>query len=408
MTKQNRNPRGRARGRERGVALPFVLFALVALGVVSVGALMVGANDIQATRNYRGAQQIHFVAESGLTHALQDINAVGVINYKNEVVDNWQNFLGTAPRSFPGLTGYSYQVTPIQNPANPAEQGWVRAAAFGPGGVTNTVVARVQQSNIPGTAPGAIYLANDNATNSTFQGNNFHVNGYDTNLDGSDGSGDDMPGIATRNQSNTTEAINSLTGAQLDNIQGLGFQDDGTGNVVPSVQTAPTGASVNQLDALVNSLLALGAVDFGGSTITGNETFGTELAPQITHFTAADLDIRANGSASGYGIMIVDGDLEINGDLDFVGLVIVRGETRIGQNTGEDGTIITGNANVWGSLWTSNLDLTVGGSAIVQYSTQALAFANQVGLGNTFPAPVNVMALINCQQVAPGVDGCPA
>lgn len=398
-----------ARRGERGVALPFTLFAIVALLVGSAGALLIGAGDIQATRNYRGAQQVHFVAESGLTHALQNINAVGVIDYENEVVDNWQNFMGTATVNFPGMAGYSYTVIPVANPANPSQRGWIRSIANGPEGVTNTVVARVEQSNIPGTAPGAIYLANDDPTDSTFMGNNFRISGNDTNLDGTPGAGDDMPGIAARNDDNTAEAIASLGGAQLDNVQGLGYQAGPP--IVPSIQTAPTGASVNQLDALVESLLSLGPPTVqavANNRITGNEIFGTAATPQITHFTASELDIRANGSAEGYGIMIVDGDLTINGDLDFVGLVIVRGQTRIGQNTGEDGTIVSGSANVWGSLWTSNLDLTVGGSAIVQYSTQALRFADQIGVGSLFPAPVNVEALIDCQQVAAGVDGCPA
>lgn len=396
--------RGRARSRERGVALPFALFAIVGLLIASTGALLIGASEIQATRNYRGAQQVHFVAESGLTHALQRVNAVGIVNFENELVDNWDNWLGSAARPFPGLAGYAYTVTPIANPANPAEQGWLRSVATGPEGVQNVAVARVQQSNIPGTAPGAIYLANDNATNATFTGNAFEINGNDFNYNGTPGPGQTMPGLAARNEANTNEAINSLNNQQKDNVLGMGFQPPPA--TVPSVMTAPTGASVAQINALIDSLLAIGpptVVDVGGSKITGSATFGTTAAPQITHFTANNVEIKANGNASGAGIMIVEGDLKINGGLDFAGLVLVRGATTIG-----DETTVTGNATVYGSIWTNNLNLNLGGSAIVRYSTQALALADQVGAGGLFPAPLNVLALINCQQVAPGTDGCPA
>ena len=51
----------------------------------------------------------------------------------------------------------------------------------------------------------------------------------------------------------------------------------------------------------------------------------------------------------------------------------MRGKTSV-----EADTTVTGNATVYGSLWTSDLNLNVGGSAIVYYSTQALALADQV------------------------------
>lgn len=392
---------------ERGMALPFTLFALVALLMVSTGALLIGMGDSQATRNYRGAQQVHFVAESGLTHALQKVNAIGIVNFQNEVVNNWNNFLGSAPRSFPGLAGYSYSVTPVVNPANPSNLGWLVASASGPAGVANTVVARVQQSNIPAASPGAVYLANDNPTSTTFRGNNFVLNGNDTNFDGTTGTGPAVPGIATRNETNTEEAISELGGSQLDNVQGLGYQVGPP--EVPSVMTAATGPSVNQINTIVDSLLALpGVVTSSTTSIQGNATLGTvdPPAPQISYFSGDSLTIRAGGTVSGAGILIVDGNLSVLGTLDFAGLVIVRGETQIGQTI--DGTLVSGTASVYGSLWTNNINMVVAGSALVQYSTQGLSLADQAGGGGLLPAPLNVLALINCQQVPPGTDGCPA
>jgi hypothetical protein len=406
---KNVTKRNRSNGRdERGVVLAAVIFSLAALLIGSAGALLIGSGDIQATRNYRGASQATFVAESALTHALQDVNAVGVISYENEVVDGWSNFLGSAPRDF-GVGGWQYAVQPVADPANPTQQGWFVASAAGPEGVRATAVASVARSNIPGTAPGAIYLANDNPTDATFQGNNFLVDGNDHNLDGTPGTEPAVPGIATRNDTNTQQTIGALGGAQLDNVEGLGFQAGPP--PVPAIQTAPSGASVGQLNALIDSLLAQPHNAFNTTQInnSNNATFagcalGCPSDPKISYFTANELKIRGNGNIEGYGVMIIDGDLTIQGTLDFYGLILVRGETAINEDS-ELG--ITGNATVYGSLWTANLNLVVGGSALVNYSSQALAFADQVIPNGGFPTPLNVVALVDCSQVPGGLHGCP-
>jgi hypothetical protein len=60
-----------------------------------------------------------------------------------------------------------------------------------------------------------------------------------------------------------------------------------------------------------------------------------------------------------------------------------------------------------GSLWTNDVKLTVGGSAIVQYSTQGLVLANLAGGGQALPAPLEVTSLADCAQLAPHAGGCP-
>jgi hypothetical protein len=403
---------------ERGIALALALFAMAAMMVGATSALFVGADDIRASRNYRGAAQAHFAAESGLTHALQTINSVGVIDFKNEIVDEWgNNWFGATAQNFP-IAGYSYTLTPVEDATNPSQLGWIRSTAVGAENVRNVVVARVQQANIPGTAPGAIYLANNSPTNSSFQGNAFTVNGNDYNTDGTlKAGGVSMPGIATRTQANTNETIGSLSGGQLDNVQGLGFQAGPP--VVTSVQTAPTGANVAQLNALVDSLIAQPGVNTYSTSKINNSNkasfqspacgigccTGGANNPKISHFTAADLEAKFNGNITGCGVMIVDGNIDIQGTIDFLGLIIVRGATTISTDS-ETG--ITGNATVYGSLWTSNLNLDVGGSSIVRYSTQALAFANSVMPTGAFPAPLNVLGLVNCTQVPAGTAGCPS
>jgi hypothetical protein len=410
----------KARHGERGIAMALALFAMAAMMVGATSALFVGADDIEGSRNYRGAAQAHFAAESGLTHALQTINAVGVVNFQNEIVDHWDdNWFGSTPQAF-ALAGYQYTLTPVADGINPSQLGWIRSTAAGPENVHNVVVARVQQSNIPATAPGAIYLANTDPTDTTFKGNtNFVIDGKDYNVDGTlKVGGEPVPGIGTRTEENTQEALTelALNNNNLDNVQGLGYQAGPP--EVPSIKTVPTGPNADQLNALVDSLLLEpGVVDYSVDSINNSnkETFeapncgigccsGGLTIPKISHFTAADLQVKANGNVQGCGIMIIEGNLDIQGHIDFAGLILVRGGTQISENTELD---IQGNPIIYGSLWTSNLDFTFGGSAIVKYSSQAMAFANSVITLGAVPAPLNVVALVNCAQVPAGTAGCP-
>jgi hypothetical protein len=48
-----------------------------------------------------------------------------------------------------------------------------------------------------------------------------------------------------------------------------------------------------------------------------------------------------------------------------------------------------------------------GGSSIVNYSTNALALANQVAGGQALPTTVAVIALADCGAVPSGSAGCP-
>jgi hypothetical protein len=402
MTMRTLRRAGSRRTRaERGIALVMTLFAIATLLMTAAGALLAGSSGIRATRNYRGATQVHFGAEAGISESLQTINGAGVVNFQNDVVGLWSAIYGSAPRAFAPLGGFSYSVTPVASVADPGNAGRLIATAQGPEGAENVVVASVVRSNLPGTAPGAIYLAADAATNADFQGNAFAIDGTDHNYTGGAGPGPAVPGISTRNDANTQETIDSLSGTQDDNVQGLGYLPGPP--IVPSVRTSPAAPSALQLNQIIDDLIARpGVVVNNNNQINGNNTFGTTAAPQITYFNnPSSVTIKANGNSSGAGIMIVEGDLVIQGSLEFKGLILVRGRTEVGDTT------VTGNATVYGSLWTTDLNLRVGGSAIVYYSTQALALANSVGGGGALPAPLRVTALIDCAQVPAGSAGCP-
>jgi hypothetical protein len=378
---------------------------MTTLALVAASALLVGSANIEATRNYRSALQVHFVAESAIADALQTLNGPGVVNFRNDVVTNWTNVWGSGARSFAPLPGFTYTVTPVANASNPENAGRLIATATGARGERNAVVAQVQRSNVPLTTPGAVYLATDQQTNATFNGNAFMVDGNDHDYNGGPGPAPPVPAIATRNDANTQETLGSLNQQQADNLLGLGFSPGPP--MVPSVGTYPAAPSIAQMNQFVDDLLARsGVVTYNSDRINGTATFGTTSAPQITHFTASGgVTIKGNGNASGTGVMIVEGDLTIQGTLNFKGLIIVRGRTNVVKDPSL--TDVTGNATVYGSLWTQDLNLVVGGSAIIDYSSNALQLANQVAGGGALPAALLVTWLADCSQLPAGANGCP-
>ena len=387
---------------QQGLAMAVALFTLATLMLAATSGMLVTSSTVRATRNYRGSSQVRFAAESGISQALQIINGPGLVSFQANVVTPWAGTYGTAFRGFAPFAGFEYYVTPIATVGNEANAGRLVAVARGVDGVQNTVVAQVIRSNIPSTAPGAIYLAADATTNSTFNGNAFAVDGNDHNYTGGAGPGAPVPGISTRNDTNTQETAGSLNSLQKDNVLGLGFSAGPP--LVPSVSTSPAAPTVDQVNGIAAQiLLRPGVVSLNDNNINGNATFGTPEAPQITYFTSG-VTIKGNGNASGAGILIVEGDLTIQGSFGFKGLVIVRGKTRVNADYE---TEVTGNATVYGALWTNDVNLNVGGSAIVYYSTQALALANTVGGGGALPSPLTVVSLADCSQLPAGAGGCP-
>jgi hypothetical protein len=383
----------------------FVIFALGAMLLAVAAAMLVGIGDVQAARNYRGAGQVHFVAESGILEALQLINGPGVVNFQNDVVGPWGNLWTPNWHPFTPLTGFNYSVAAVASPANPANIGQLIATATGVEGVRNVVVATLVRSNLPTTAPGAIYLATDNPTQATFNGNAFTVDGNDHNMDGTAGPAAPVPGISTRNATNTASTMEGLNGGQDNNVQGYGYQAGPP--PIPSVITDPAAPSVTELNQMITDLLALPTVQtYNTTSINGGQQYGTTAAPQISHFTDPNgATLQANGNASGAGIMIVEGDLNILGNFSFDGLILVRGRTNVSDPSH---TGAMGNATLYGSLWTEDFNLVVGGHATIDYSSQALNLANAAGGGGgTLPAPMQVTALADCSQVPSGAGGCP-
>lgn len=415
-----RSSRPNRRARERGIALVFAVFTIAALLVAITGALVTSSANSKSAVNYRQASQAHFVAESAVSHALQTMNAIGVVNYNNEIVANWPTMFGTGNKTFSALPGpqavawgdnstYVYRVANTAG-ANPAAQGTLVATAEhrqadGTVIATNTVVATLQRANNPSTAPGAIYLASDNSTNADFNGNSFTIDGNDHTLAGDVGTGLSIPGISTRNAGNTSETVGSLNGGQQDNIQGYGYQAGPP--VVPSVTTSPWAPTVAQINQMIRDMspapeqCTCSQVNNSCTTCSFGDPYASPSPScKAVQFGTIDspmnVEVKNNGNIDGCGVMIINGNFDIQGDVTFRGLIIVKGTLTV-----------TGSSLVYGSVWTEGVQLQVGGNGQVYYSSEAMALANSVYPTGIIPAPMQLMTMADCADLGSGVGGCP-
>ncbi len=378
--------------RQRGSALVATLLLLLLLLTLGIATLLYATYDLRATTHYHTGNQALYAAEAGLLRALNIVNEPGIVDFEKDIVEKWASRFSPNPQAIPGYPAYRYRVDVSADPVRPATRGKITAIGFAPASARRIVRALVERDpTSPGRGRGAIYLASD-IISSQFSGNAFAIDGNDHDRFGSLVPGGTVePGIATRNDGATNAVKVSLNDQQKDNVRGEDFSEN---PLNPSVVTSG-GPSVSDLNQLIADLLSRpGVVTDDSSTISGNKTFGTVDQPQITHLTASSVKIHANGHASGAGILIVDGSFTINGTFDFIGWIIVRGATVINDGLG-DGTEtnLLGNATILGSLWTGDLKIKVGGSAIAYYCTWCMRLADSTSTttGNV-PKPVRVLS----------------
>jgi len=414
MSLIHNHPGARRRRRtESGATLAIALFTMSALLVSATGGLLVATSDVLATRNYRGTQQVRFVAESGLAQALQTVNQVGVANFETDVVNQWTARYGTAERNFAPLPGFTYTVSARRDATDPVNRGLFIATAKGPENTVSVAAASLVRSVAPFQTPGALHLARNGNTNSSFSGDGFVIDGNDRRLNGTPGTSAPIPGMSTLRDANTQEAINSLAAIQRDNVKGEGYL--GGPPALPSVKTMPYAPNAAQVNALVNNWLNMPHNTVALPDILNllnPPVYGTEANPQITHMTFLG-GIRVLSKLTGAGILIVDSDLTIIGTFQWKGLVVVRGQFNVISDTVTllNGllpitTSSSGNVLVQGSVWTNDVNVGVGGAAQIYYSSEDLALARNAGPAGTINQPLAVTALADCGQVSAGVGGC--
>jgi len=366
---------------EHGSSMVIVLLVLIPILAFGVAGLSTARFGLTLSNNYQTGAQAEQAAESGLVHAVRAINNTGgVTSFLTDVANttSWSALIGTSALQMPGYSNITYSVNYVTNPAATASDMWITSSGQVSWQAQRTVNERL--GLLPPSSCGAIDLPSTGIS-ANFNGSTFSVDGNDYAIGATTPTSASAPtlGISTRTQNDANTVVSALNNQQQSNV---------TGTAVPN-QVASVGPCSGPSDnRLRNSIVPMilnqpGFVSLSDANINGNVTLGTLSSPQISYSSGST---TISGNASGAGILVVDGDLTIEGDLNFSGLIMVLGTTHV--------TGVTGNATIYGALWTAGLSLTGGGSAAVRYSSPSLAMANSIPgvTQNLLPQKVTVLA----------------
>jgi len=381
-----------AHNQESGSALIGVFLLLVVLATLGASSLFLSRLDLTSTNHFSTGRQAFFAAESGVLHALSAINSRGVQNFQTDILPtaDWTTLYGSATKTIPSDTQSKYTVTVAADPADPVNRGIINATGLAPLQARRVLRVRLRKGEI--ADQGALYMAADNVDSEFGARDQFEIDGNNHKLDiapdGSidfpvDSSGPVRPGIATRNDAVSNDVKASLSTPQKKKITGQGFTLD---PLNPSVVTTG-GPTVPDLERIVQNILASNPVTTVGNSVLAAGQYGTIEHPQVTHLT--NKKVRLDGNMTGVGVLIADGEFTINGSANFIGWMIIRGATIL-QSKGVEDTLVDGNATIVGSLWTGDLIVQVGGSAIIDFCLECMNLANGTGNPNNVPRSMQV------------------
>ncbi len=205
---------------------------------------------------------------------------------------------------------------------------------------------------------GSLYISADTLA-VKLQGN-LEIDGNDRNIDGSPGPETAVPGIAVDDPADSSYVVNELIPKISNDIEGLGGE--------PSVHTV---VDNTDWDEVTQNLIFAQDTSLGTGNYSAGTVLGTFANPIITYVYG---DVHFSSTATGSGIMIIDGNVTMSGQFTFYGMIIVYGNSSIE-------TTFVGNGGIYGTIIMvgSKVDFKSTGTTGIYYSSQAISNA-QVNL----------------------------
>ncbi len=220
------------------------------------------------------------------------------------------------------------------------------------------IVTAVREPAVLPSVHGALYISTD-TLNVKLQGN-LEIDGNDRNIDDSPGPEPAVPGIAVDDPADSSYVINELKPKISKSIEGLGGD--------PSVNTV---VDNTDWDKITQNLIFSQDTSLGSGTYAAGTVLGTFANPIITYVEG---DVNFSSTATGSGIMIINGNVTMSGQFTYYGMLIVYGKSSIE-------TTFVGNGGIYGStvIVGSYVDFKSTGTTGIYYSSQAISNA-QVNL----------------------------
>ena len=365
--------------RQEGNAAILALVSLTLLAGLSMAQFSFTRKNVQQSDYFLSRAALRRSAESGMAtgfhHLTYDLDggSIGTVGWDPSIDDLGEDGIGTTgdhgegdgiptpgePNVAPVAVGSDVAganlIVHVSDTGIPGVKRIV-ATCFIPGrdGESVTLEKQVQSNAITIPRPGSVYI--EPGVVLDLQGNNFLIDGHDTNPDGTPGPGPDQYGISTAEGGtpgdNSAALVAQVGNNQDDNILGVGAD--------PSIGEVAGGIDV---DALYSQFVASPNQTIPAGTYDGVAWGDWASSDMVTTYVPGNL--RLSGTASGAGVLIVDGDLTVIGEFEFAGIIIVTGDARF--TGGGSGT------HLWGTLMTKgSTQVDVGGSAELIYSSVVL------------------------------------
>jgi hypothetical protein len=373
---------------ESGFVLVSLLLMTFLLASMGAAALLLSTIDLRSSAHFKTGRQAFFAAEAGILHALGTINGRGVLDFQADIAptDQWTRLYGADTKTLPSDPASAYRVLVAADSTDPVNAGRITVTGSAPLEARRVLNVRLRKDRR--ADQGALYLVGSDPPSDP--GDQFDVDGNDHHSDLTlNPAGPSKPGIGTHDDAVADALRSLLSDAQKQQVRGLGFSLD---PLDPSV-AGSQGPAIADLEQVAARILASNPVVSVADGVLPAGTYGTVDQPQITHLTNAAA--RVDGAMSGAGILIADGDLAIAASADFIGWVIVHGSTIV-ESQAVDGTASDGSATIAGSLWTGNLVIHAGGSAIIDFCSECMDLADATGNGNNVP---RLMSVVSWQEV---------
>jgi hypothetical protein len=201
---------------------------------------------------------------------------------------------------------------------------------------------------------GALYVVSD-VLDLKLNGN-LNIDGNDTNVDGSPGPEDALPGVVLDEPADSAYFMDNIHHHVANDIEGYGGS--------PSVYSTPDDTDWEEV---AKNLIFSADLTVSTGTYSTGTTFGTPTDPLITYMHG---DIQLSGTCSGDGIMVVNGNLTMSGDFTYRGIILIWDNSSIECQ-------ISGNGGIYGStiLVGSDVDIHATGNSEFYYSTEAISNA---------------------------------
>lgn len=378
---------------EDGNAAILALVALTLLAGLSMAQFTLTRTNVRKSNYYLSRAELRRYAESGIAMAFHNLTysvnggQVGTLDWLPDTDDVGADGIGGTsdfgendgiptpgePNVVPVPVGTgaigARLIAHVSDTAYPRVKRIIATSFTTDEIVTLEKQVKEKRITIPRTGPAYV----DPALALNLQGNNFTINGNDTNPDGTPGPGPAQYGLSTAEAAtpgdNQAALLAQIGLAQQDNITGLGAD--------PSVGEVPA----FDIDALAAEFLAIPNQTQPPGTHSGitwgywNDETDNDM---VTTYVGGDLQL--SGAGSGAGVLVVDGDLTIVGSFTFMGLVIVTGDVRL--TGGGAGVHVWGTLMAKASIDAVDPEVEVSGTADLIYSSVVLDKLEQTASEN--------------------------